>query len=440
LLSILLSGDTSTSLQKQSVMKDNSHINDIIIKAITDKELSSTESAEFDMWLTDAENSEWFERLKNNDYKLQNLVEMHRIDVEGHKVQLAQKLEFGKRIHHIKRQWKLFRDVATSAAAVLVLAAATFFWMNTRKTNDKTVPTKKTATVAVNNDIQPGKTAALLTLADHSKMVLDSTVAGQLTQQGGTLVVNEKGTLKYQKKDQAPNEPLYNTLSTTNGQTYAMVLADGSKVWLNTGASIRFPVAFTGSERSVEIAGEVYFEVAHDEAKPFIVKVLPSAGGGRGGMDVQVLGTHFNINAYKEEAVIKTTLLEGSVKIKQGNSETLLKPGQQAQVGDGKAKVLNDVNMDAAIAWKNGRFNFDNDAIGVVMEQLTKWYNIETAYEGPRPTKLFVGEMERTQRLSEVVKMLELTGGVHFIIEGNKLIAMTPETYKARKANNKEQK
>jgi ferric-dicitrate binding protein FerR (iron transport regulator) len=422
---------------------DNSHINGIIIKVITDEELTLAESAEFDLWLKDTESSKLFEDLKNNEYLLQGLVSMHEIDEEADKVLLQEKLGIGKRIHLIKRQWKLFRDVATSAAAVLVLAAATFFWMNTRKTNEKTVPTQKTATV-VDHNIEPGKTAALLTLADNSKIVLDSTVTGSLTQQGGMLVVNENSTLKYQEKNSPPHESLFNTLSTANGQTYSMVLADGSKVWLNTGASIRFPVAFTGNERSVEITGEAYFEVAPDKSKPFIVKVLPptgrGAGGGRGGMDVQVLGTHFNINAYNEEAVIKTTLLEGSVKIKQGNSETLLKPGQQAQVGAGKAKVLNNVNMDAAIAWKNGRFNFDNDEIGVVMNQLKKWYNVETAYEGPRPTKLFIGEMERNQLLSEVIKMLEMTGGVHFIVEGHKLIAMTPETYEAWKANNKQKK
>jgi transmembrane sensor len=415
---------------------DNSHINDIIIKAITDEELTSAENAEFDLWLTDRENSKLFENLKNNEYLLQDLVSMHEIDVEADKVLLQEKLGIGKRIHHIKRQWKLFRDVAASAAAVLVLAAATFFWMNIRQTNEKAVPAPKTATV-VKQDIEPGKTVALLTLADNSQIVLDSTVTGSLPQQGGMLVVNENSTLKYQKKDLPPSEPLFNTLRTANGQTYSMVLADGSKVWLNTGASIRFPVAFTGNERSVEITGEAYFEVAPDKTKPFIVHVFGNKGGG---MDVQVLGTHFNINAYNEAAVIKTTLLEGSVKIKQGNSETLLKPGQQAQVGDGKTTILNDVNMDAAIAWKNGRFNFDNDEIGVVMDQLTKWYKVEAAYEGPRPTKLFIGEMERNQLLSEVIKMLELTGGVHFTIEGDKLIAMTPETYEARKGNNKQQK
>ncbi len=136
----------------------------------------------------------------------------------------------------------------------------------------------------------------------------------------------------------------------------------------------------------------MYFEVAHDAGKPFIVHVSGQAGNE---MDVQVLGTHFNINAYNDEDVIKTTLIGGSVKIIRANVETMLRPGQQAQVSKGVTKVIPDANIDSVTAWKNGRFYFNKDDITVVMRQLTKWYNVEVVYEGTKPTEKFIGEMER---------------------------------------------
>jgi len=429
-------------------MIDNSPINEVIIKAITESALTAAESALLDQWLADTENSKLYEDLKNKDYLLQKLKEAHEVDMEGDKVLLQQKLGIGKR-KYIRRQWN-FGYVATSAAAVLLLAAASFFWFNIRKPVNTTVK-ENSETVTV-KEIQPGKTAALLTLADGSRLKLDSSSSRKLAQQGAVVLLNENGTLKYQGQNGTQTGELFNTLTTANAQTYAMVLADGSKVWLNTDASIRYPVTFTGNERKVEITGEAYFEVAHDKTKPFIVHVPGNNGNG---MDVQVLGTHFNINAYSGEAVIKTTLLEGSVKIVNrqsavGNAHAdvpvvrdqsiILKPGEQAQVSNGTAKVLKNVDVKAVVAWKNGLFNFDNADITVVMDQLTKWYNVEAVYEGPKPTKLFRGGTGRDQLLSDAVKMLELTGGVHFRIKGQQLIVMSPETYEAEKNNTKQPK
>lgn len=416
-------------------MKDNSQINEIIIKAITEEELSSAEKAILDQWLVEAENNQLFEDLKNKDYVHQKLMEAHVIDVAGDKVFFEQKMAKIQSIHK-RKAW--YRDVATAAAVLVLLTAAAFFWLNTRKTGN-TVVSKESVPIAANKDITPGKTKAMLTLADGKKLVLDSAVTGQLAQQGGTVVVNENGTLIYQEKGQLQSEQ-FNTLSTTNGQTYGMVLADGSKVWLNAGASIRYPVAFTGSERKVEITGEAYFEVAHHINKPFIVHVSTQNGSP---FDVQVLGTHFNINAYNDEDVVKTTLLEGSVKIKQGDSATLLKPGQQAQVSNSFTKVLTVANVDAVTAWKNGRFQFDKADIAVVMRQLTKWYDIEVVYEGPKPTQLFIGEMERNIMLSQVLRMLEYSvenTGIQFRIEGKKLIVMSPKLNETQQSNTKQHK
>ncbi|WP_207515343.1 FecR family protein [Longitalea luteola] len=403
-------------------MQDNSLINEILLKVIRGEELSSVESSNLQEWLTDAEKRRLLDDLRDTDYLREKLKEAAEVDVAGAKDLFFQRLAIGER-NSIKRQWqwKLFRDVATKAAAVLVLAAASFFWFYNRKQGGDTVTKGKAqqAEIIIANDVAPGQTKASLTLANGKTVVLDSTVVGQVAQEGGIVVVNTRRGLTYQKNSDEQNDVLYNTLSTKNGETYSAVLADGSKVWLNTGASIRYPVTFTGSERKVEITGEVYFEVAHDESKPFFVHTTTAQGEG---MDVQVLGTHFNIRAYQDEAGIKTTLLEGSVKLIQNNKETLLKPGQQAQVNNGNIKVIGDVNAEAVIAWKNGFFHFDHASITEVMRELQKWYNIEAVYAGAKPTAPIIGDINRNLMLSEVAKMLELSADLHLRIEGKKLI------------------
>jgi ferric-dicitrate binding protein FerR (iron transport regulator) len=400
-------------------MKDNSAINAIIIKDLTGEELTSTESVILEEFLTDEGNREMVENLKNKEYLLRKFKEIHKADIKGAKAIIDQKLATGKRIS-IKSHWKLFRDVATSAAAVLVLAAAIFFWLNRKRSKDTVV--KEDVKTVAKQDVAPGKAGASLLLASGSKIALDSATAGQLAEQGATIVLNENTTLKYQGKATGQQEVLFNTLSTANAQTYAMILADGSKVWLNTGSSIRYPVAFTGNERKVEITGEVYFEVAHNAAKPFIVHVADHRGTG---MDVQVLGTHFNINAYNDESAVKTTLLQGSVKIKLNNYQTLLKPGQQSQVGSGTPQVISVANPEKAIGWKNGKFSFDDTGIDEVMRQLAKWYNVDVVYEGARPSQAIFGDLERDLPLSQVTSMLHSLTGIHFRIEGRKLIVIS---------------
>jgi ferric-dicitrate binding protein FerR (iron transport regulator) len=400
-------------------MKDNSHINNIVVKAITDEELTQAERITLDVWLTEEANRALFENLKNKDYLLQKLIEAHNVDVEGDKVLLDQKMA---KVQSIIKRKAWYRDVATAAAVIVLLTAAALFWFNTRKTGNHEMA--KVNIPVTQKEIVPGQTKASLTLADGKKLVLDSTANGQLAQQGGMIVVNENSTLIYKENGQSSNAALFNILSTGNGQTYGMVLADGSKVWLNAGASIRYPVAFTGNERKVEVTGEAYFEVAHQADKPFVVHVSNQKGGE---MDVQVLGTRFNINAYIDEVDMKTTLLEGSVKISVGNSQTLLEPGHQAQVSHGMATVFPHADLDSAIAWKNGKFNFENADINGVMRQLTKWYDISVVYEGPKPTRKFKGEMERNLTLPQVLNALKLTTpGIQFRVEGRKLIVLSP--------------
>ncbi|OQP42840.1 hypothetical protein A4H97_11830 [Niastella yeongjuensis] len=400
-------------------MKDNSIINEIIIKVVIGEALTSTERTMYDEFIADEGNRELVEKFKNGDYQLQKLKEIHVIDVDGGRAIIEAELNrnYGKQVDIQRRPTrKIFRDVATSAAAVLViLTAAIFLWRYFN--HDKTIKVKEEVKTIAGKIIGPAQRMAALTLSDGSNILLDSTKAGQLAQQGGAVVLNNNGTLQYQVKTTAP-EVLYNTLTTAYAQTYDIVLADGTKAWLNAGASIKYPVTFTGNERKVEISGEVYFEVAHNQNKPFIVHV----SGEKGPIDVQVLGTHFNINAYDEEAVIKTTLLEGSVQIKHNDYQTLLTPGQQSQVGNGVPQVINKVNVNAVVAWKNGVFSFENADIDVVMRQLIKWYDIEVIYEGTKPSDKISGDMQRSLTLPQVAENLEFMTGLHFRIEGRKLI------------------
>ncbi|HEY9259959.1 FecR family protein, partial [Chitinophaga sp.] len=201
---------------------------------------------------------------------------------------------------------------------------------------------------------------------------------------------------------------------------YQLVLADGSSVWLNAASSVRFPAAFSGNVRRVEITGEAYFEVApllrNGKKVPFIVSTH--------GMEVQVLGTHFNVNAYPDERTIKTTLLEGSVIVTKGKTKQLLKPGEQARLDPGNNLVLyKDVDTDREIAWKNGYFSFDQADLSSVMRQISRWYDVDIVYAGQVPDRHFGGEISRTSRVSEVLKILE-ESKVHFKIEEKRIIVL----------------
>jgi ferric-dicitrate binding protein FerR (iron transport regulator) len=209
---------------------------------------------------------------------------------------------------------------------------------------------------------------------------------------------------------------IFNTIETPKGGKFQIRLPDGSKVWLNAASSIRFPAKFAGSKRKVELRGEAYFEVAHDESKIFEVNARNQT--------VQVLGTHFNINAYEDEPSVNTTLLEGSVRISdvRTNVSQLLKPGEQSQLSE-QIEIINLKNTNEAVAWKDGYFQFDEADIKTVMRQIERWYDVSVVYEGNLPNYRFAGEIERNLSLLQVLKVLEKTN-VHFRLEGREVIVM----------------
>lgn len=311
----------------------------------------------------------------------------------------------------VKMRWFKW---AAAAAVILIVSTISFLILNNR-IQSKQVAVNQLQQKELTNDIAPGQTGAILTLANGEKILLDSTGNGSLAKQGNTSVIKKDGELVYTNDGKAA-EVVYNTMTTPRGRQFNLVLADGSKVWLNAASSITFPTAFTGKERKVTITGEAYFEIAHNAAVPFVVE--------KGNSSVQVLGTHFNINAYDDESTISVTLLEGSVKVNSGSADNIIAPGQQAQLKkDGKITLLNDVDVDNVVAWKNGRIHFEGVDIETVMRQMSRWYDVEIVYD-KKLDDLFYADIPRNTMLSDVLKALELTKNVHFKIEGRKVIVV----------------
>ncbi len=251
-------------------------------------------------------------------------------------------------------------------------------------------------------------------------LLLDSTKNGIITSQGNVKVIKlDSGQLAYTPasgKGISSSEISYNTISTPRAAQYQIVLSDGTKVWLNAASSLRYPTVFTGKDRQVVLTGEGYFEVAKNKEKPFHVQV--------GGLEVEVLGTHFNIMAYEDEDAIQTTLLEGSVKVIHNNQSDLLVPGREASLGRSSNQLtVGDANVQQAVAWKNGYFYFDKSDVKTIMRQVSRWYDLDIIYEAPVPDMKFSGKIERGLPLSGIAHLLE-SGQIHFRIEGKNCIML----------------
>lgn len=282
---------------------------------------------------------------------------------------------------------------ATAAALMLAIAGVAYL--------------RNTPPPPVAHDALPGGNKATLILGSGQSITLDSTHQGLLATQGGVSVNQTKGNLTYTGQTDGAATP-YNTILTPNGGTYAVTLSDGSKVWLNAASSLKYPVKFTGAERSVDLTGEAFFEVAHGNT-PFTVHCL--------GQTIDVLGTDFNVNAYTNESSIKTTLLEGKIKVKG----VTLQPGEQSRVGaDGSVHITKGIDTAEVMAWKNGMFQFDEADIGTVMRQIGRWYDVDVVYEGKLPDDHFRGKIPRNVNASQVLQILAI-GGIDFTIEGKKI-------------------
>ncbi len=382
------------------------------------KLLSESEwtSKEMQWLLTYLENSE--------DTELKQLMQKHFLDdlekSKGINPEASRKLF--KAIHDKiksesrskKRRVIPLKRIAIAASVIGLLLVSVFLLSD--KIGKRGIAKTEIDQQRFKNDVLPGGNKATLTLADGSTIVLDDAQNGTLAQQGNSKIIKLDGKLSYDPTNKNSREIVYNTISTPKGGQYQLELPDGSQVWLNATSSIHFPTSFIGTERRIEVTGEAYFEITRNPNMPFIVSVNNA--------EIQVLGTHFNVNAYSDEDNVKTTLLEGSVKFVNDGNTNILKPGQQAQLTKERTtKVVSNVDVDEVVAWKNGMFDFDNANIETVMRQLSRWYDVEIEYKG-KNDDLFIAEMRRNINLSDALKALELTGKVKFDIQGKKIIVM----------------
>lgn len=312
---------------------------------------------------------------------------------------------------------------AFAASVILMIGAGSYFFFLYKAKKQTEI-----VSAPVPHDVAPpAANRAMITLANGQKVFLDSVANGSIAVQGNIKVVKDAdGKLSYQAAAPAEGEEqeeIYNTLYNPRGsKVIDIALADGSHVWLNAGSTLTYPVAFIGKERKVSITGEAYFEVTRDAAKPFIVD--------RGEMSIQVLGTHFNVNAYEDEADIRVTLLEGSVKVSgiRHTVSSIIKPGEQAifsQTKDGEhIKVTEDVNVEEVVAWTNGMFHFGGVPVAYIMRQIQRWYDVDVEYRGDISSVYLSGIISRKKNLSDLLRALEATGKIIFKLEGRKVIVL----------------
>ncbi|RYD96458.1 MAG: FecR family protein [Sphingobacteriales bacterium] len=304
---------------------------------------------------------------------------------------------------------RIWPRIAAAASIAVVMAAGLFYYQQG--------PSEQQVKV-VKQDIGPGGNKAYLTLANGKKISLTDAANGSIASQAGiTITKTSDGQLIYSVKDTEPGGTAktgYNIIETPKGGQYRVQLPDGTTVWLNAQSSLRFPTSFESlGERHVELSGEGYFEVAKDKTHPFMVK--------SSGQIVKVLGTHFNINNYEDEPAAKTTLLEGSVQL---NGQLTLKPGEQAIIPASGKIVVSQVDLDEAVAWKNGKFIFADENIESIMRKLARWYNVEVRYDVAPPTETFTASIGRFDNISKILDKLSYTNNVHFKIEGRRILVM----------------
>lgn len=361
--------------------------------------LSDKEKDELDNWITQSDaNMELFAELTDKNNIEAALEERGSYNSEAAIARLKEKITTEKPTAR-RRTIRMMYAVAAAVSILLVLFIVSRY-------SHTGAPAK---IIAARQDVPPGTDKAVLTTGDGRHITLDSAVSGHILPAGGTQVTDSAATLYYTG---AADIPEWHTLTTPRGGQYRLQLPDGSLVWLNAESSIHFPTAFTGRERRVAITGEAYLEVAKDASKKFIVITGRTA--------TEVLGTHFNINAYEESNGISVTLEEGNVSVKDttNNNNILLKPGTQAVWNNDTFTLNEKVNMEEVLAWKNGWFYFKETSIKNIMQQVSRWYNVDVRYEG-KINYHFNADIERNVSVSKLLELLEATGRVHFEIKDN---------------------
>lgn len=373
-----------------------------------------------------------YERVNDEEQLLADLLAMKATDMDGWWQKISAQITPIKRTVPFYKRWYTY---ATAAMVLLIAGALTWQYWEPKKlpepANEKYMP----AVV----DVKPGGNKATLTLSNGTVVDVGGAANGMLAKEGSVTVVKVKdGELKYEAPGGATGsrDMIWNTLSTPRGGQYSLVLPDGSKAWLNAASSIKYPAWFSAAGRKVFITGEVYFDIAgKGTTRPFKV-IVPPQPGGPGGAAVEVLGTTFDIMAYEDEADIRTTLLKGKLKVSalrstsdERSASKLLAPGQQAQIpyvanaGKDPIKIVDMKDAEDVLGWKNGLVSFENAGIRSIMRTISRWYNIDVAYEGQTPPYKFTGKLPLKENLSAVIRLLEYEG-IRFKMQQNKIIVL----------------
>ncbi|MET6999396.1 FecR family protein [Chitinophaga defluvii] len=358
-----------------------------------------------------AELEQWYDNLSTYKKSNSSLAEINEEDFVDEKYRNFQRLVEGSSFeaNSPQRIWNI-RWVQVAAGLALFTSLYFLIWYNKQSRQIADVPPASSS-----YDIVPGESKAFLTLAGGERIRLDNTTGGIIAKQGGSEIRKvDSGRIEYKAAPGQHQAVLYNMVSTPLGGQYQIILPDGSQAWLNAGSSIRYPTAFIGNERNVEVTGEVYLEVAKKSGMPFKVML-------RDQTEVEVLGTHFDINAYDDEGGITTTLLEGSVKVSVNGQSKLIRPGQQATSANSSITVINVPDVSSTVAWKDGLFHFDNTPVESVMRQIGRWYNIEVTYKGTAPIENLTGRISRNTNLSTVLELLH-SAGIKFEMKRDTII------------------
>ena len=389
-------------------MVNDYHLN--LIKKYLEDQCTPTEKLEVETWfeLYRGGDREFYD----NDQELINQAMMKSLANIHQKIASSQTVDDDDKVVGLKPRFR-FRWIAIAASILPFIIIGSYFSIH-----KKVIPQQVTQNLASKNNIQSSNKATL-TLANGKKIILDDARSGKLAVQGNVAITKANdGRIIYDATGQstvaATGPVAYNTVTTPKGGQYQVILPDGSFVMLDAASSITYPSAFTGNTRDVKLTGEAYFEVAKDPTKPFRVNVNNK-------QQIEVLGTHFNIQAYPDDSNIKTTLLEGSVKLFYNNKQAVLRPGQMAINNPGQSLLIKEADIYEVMAWKNNLFIFNNENIKSIMKRLARWYDVDVVFDGDMKKVNFYGNYSRAKSLTNLLKYIELTEKVHFKIEGRRV-------------------
>ena len=395
---------------------DSFHISTLLVGKLNNT-LTVAEEAELEVWLDEsASNREILEKLLSENIRNEDIGHLLEFDVENAlrnvKARIAHDQNNGSRSERIRGY------VLRIAAAATVLVALSFgFWLYKEKPH-----TEQLSLRVKKMEITPGVSKAILVLSNGAKIDLQAAQTGNIANQAGAVVSKQAdGKIDYRNAGSAAiqpgNENELNTLYVPKGGQYQLTLPDGTHVWLNAASSLTYPVAFKGKERRVKLTGEAYFEVAKNPDKPFHVNV-----GGK--QTVEVLGTHFDIKAYDDDSDIRTTLLEGSVKVSCKNSDVIIRPGQMAINNLKEPLTIRNADLDEVMGWKNGLFVFNDERIEDVLKIAARWYDVDVEYHTDAGQKKLRGIVSKYKNITELLDNITITSGIHYKIEGRRVILM----------------